>query len=300
MTKIPSDLPSQGAAFLAAMERQQHDWQTFSRALAKGPLARDIRCITDAIDIERKRADLAARALNQSPGMMAVERIVQATDLQHTRLAAIGRAVAAKTIATNVGRDCQWIAATILAQQERALKTQRLLLRSAAFQALEQINRAKELHQRQLMSIVRAASGSSFANAVNQMGLTFSGSAFAKDLRRITDAARLLQAQTDAARCALRASLDLSPLAHVRTAFLRGLRQSLTVAAETAPVASPQDAQEVSRATSDNETATAGPPHAIGAVSEEAHCEWRIKVFLAKLPAYFEPRDELLPKLRRH
>lgn len=300
MTKNPSDLPSQGAAFLAAVERQQRDWQTFNRALAKGPLARDVRRITDAIEMERKRRDLAFRALTKSPGVMAVERMVRVTELHQRRFAALGRAVAANTIATNVGRDCRRIAATLQAQQVRALKTQRLLVRSAAFQALEQINRATKLQQRQLKSIVRTVGNNSFAYAIKQMSLTLSRSAFVKDLRRITAAARLMQAQTDSAHRALRASLDLSPLAHLRASFPRGLRPSLIVAAESAPVASPQDAQEVSRATSENDTATAGPPNAIGAVSEEAHCEWRIKVFLAKLPAYFEPRDKLLSKLRRH
>ena len=155
MMKNPSDLSSQRAAFLAAMERQQRDWQTRNRALAKGPLARDFLRITDAIEMERKRRDLAFRALTRSPGMMAFERTFRVMELHQRRFAAIGRAVAANTIATNVGRDCRRIAATIQAQQERALKTQRLLVRSAAFQALEQIGRATEIRQRQLKSVTR-------------------------------------------------------------------------------------------------------------------------------------------------
>ena len=296
MTKIPSDLPSQGAAFLAAMERQQRD--------------------------------LAFCALTKSPGMMAFERMVRVTELHQRRFAAIGRAVEVSSLVKDirrvglafsestfakdigrvglafsesaVGRDCRRIAATLQAQQERALKTQRLLVRSAAFQALEQINRATELHQRQLKSIVRAASGSSFANAIKQMSLTFSHSAFAKDLRRITDAARLMQAQTDSAHRALRASLDFSPLERVGASLLRGLRQSLNAAAETAPVPSPQDAQEASLAPSTDNAATVGSPHAVGAVSEEAHIEWRVTIFLAKLPAYFAPSEDPPPKRRMH
>ena len=344
MTKSPSDLPSQGAALLAAMERQQRDWQTRNRALAKGPLARDFLCITDAIEMERKRRDLAFRALTKSPGMMAFERMVRITELHQRRFAAIGRAVEVSSLVKDirrvglafskstfakdigrvglafsestfakdigraglassesvVGRDCRRIAATLQAQQERALKTERLLVISAAFQALEQINRATELHQRQLKSIVRAAGNNSFAYAIKQMSLTFSRSAFAKDLRRITDAARLMQAQMDSAHRALRASLDFSPLERSGASLLRGLRQSLTAAAETVPVPSPQDAQEASRAASTDNAATVSSPHAVGTVSEEAHIEWRVTIFLAKLPAYFAPSEDPPPKHRLH
>ena len=285
MSKNLSNLPSQGAALRAAVERQQRELRNMNRVLITNSVARDLARMP-RISVANSLFRDIARDIARPP------RITIANSLFRD----IGR-IGLTSPKTNVAKDYRRIAEALQAPQQRVLKTQRLLVRSAAFQALEQINRVRELHQRQLKSIVQAASRSSFVPSIKEMGLTFSASAFAKDLRRITDAAQLMQAQADATRSALRASLGFSPLEHLRASFLRGLRQSLTVAAETAPVASPQDA---SHAPSDNETATSGPPNAIDAVSEEAHCEWRIRVFLARLPAYFEPRKKLLPKFRLH
>ena len=271
MPKSCSDLPSQGAALRAAVERQQRDLRNTAQVVDTNSIARDF---------ERMR---------RIAGASSVVRDV--------------RRICLTLSESNVVKDYRRVAEALQAQQKRALHTQRLLSRSPVLEALERIKRVTEIQHRQWKSIARAASGSTFASTIRPMDLAFSGSAFAKDLGRITDAARFMQARTDAARRALSASLDFSPLEHLPASFLRGLHQSLTVAAATTSVARPQDAPQAPQApsaTSNSNTATAGPPNAIGAVSEEAHYEWRIEVFLAKLPAYFEPRDKLPPKLRLH
>lgn len=200
----------------------------------------------------------------------------------------------------NIAKDCRRIADALQTQQQRAISAQRLLMRSTAFDALKRIKRATELRQSQLRSFARAASTSSFANAVKRMNLAFSGSAFAKDLQRVTDAGRLMQAQADAARLALGAAPDFSPIERVGFSLFSGLHQSLTAVAETVPFPRPQDTQEAARAVNTDSATAASSPDAAGAVSEEARVEWRVTVFVAKLPTYFPPLEDPPPKHRLH
>ncbi|MYI24500.1 MAG: hypothetical protein F4109_03590 [Gammaproteobacteria bacterium] len=300
MPKRLSDLPSQGAALSAAIARQQLDLRKISRVVDTRSIFRDLERMqriagasSTVRDLERIQRTAAVSSAVR--GLERIQRVAVSSSVFRD-VRRIGMALSEN----NIAKDCQRIAEALQTQQQRAISAQRLLLRSTAFDALKRIKRATELRQRQLRSIALTVSTSPFANAVERMNLAFSGSAFAKDFQRITDAGRLMQAQVDAARRTLRAVPDFSPMERMGFSLSSGLRQSLTAAAETVPFPSPQDAKEAARAANIDNAAAASSSDTVGAVSEEAHIEWKITVFVAKLPTYFPPLEDPPPKHRLH
>lgn len=242
MSKTYSDLPSPSAALRAAIERQQRELRSISRAIGKNSIARDLdrRLRTAGFSSIARDLKRMQRTIGGSSIPRDLDRMQRFATV-HASFRGIGR-IGLTLSETNVVRDYRPIAEAIQAQGQRALRAQRLLSRSPILEALEDIKRTTELYQRQCESIARATGGA----------------VFAKDIRGISESGG------------------------------------------NAPASGLSDKQKASPSVTKDVEATPGPPHAVGFVSQEAHVEWKITVFLAKLPAYFEPLEDPPPKHRMH
>lgn len=258
MSKNASDLPSQGAALRAAIERQQRELRNMNRVLVTSSIARDferMRSIAGAGSIARDLARMQRTVVANSflPDLERVQRTIGANliarDLVRMQRIAtvrsifrdIGRIRLTLSV-TNIAKDYRRIAEALKAQQQRALRVQRLLSRSPIIEALEHIKRTTELYQRQCKYIARATIGGGFA----------------KDIQGIAESAG------------------------------------------NAPASRRSDKRKASTSIRKDAEATPGTSNAIGFVSKKATVEWKITVFLAKLPAYFELPENPLPKHRMH
>lgn len=249
MSKNISNLPSQGAAFRAAIKRQQRDLQNMNRVLVTNSVARDLarmqRTVANSLfqniarDLARPPRITAANSLFRDIAREIARppRIIVANSLFRDI-----RRISPTLFETNVANDYRRIAEALQAQQQHALRAQRLLLRTPIREALEHIKRTTELFQRQCKSIARAAVGS----------------AFAKDMRGIAESAG------------------------------------------NAPASRQSDKRKAPTPVGKDAGTTLGTPYAVGLVSKEATVEWKITVFLAKLPAYLEPPEDPPPKYRMH
>lgn len=285
------------------IERQQRDLQNIARAVGTASIARDyerMRRIRDA----RSVAKGLQHAIGVSPIVRDIERMqrvigassilrdmerMQRTLAANSVIRDIGR-IALTISRSNVAQDYRGITRAIQAQQERALRAQRVLSRSPVFQVLDRIKRVTEIQQRQLTSIAQAASGSSFAHAISRVNRGLVSSAIAKDIQGIARAARR----------ALGVSLDFRPLERIGASLLEGLRRPGVATAGAAPDQRPGVQRKSPLASRDDAEATADTPYVVDPVAKEMHMECRIMVFLAKLPTYIALLEDPPPKHRMH
>ena len=300
MPNLLSDLSSQGVALSAVIERQRLELRIIGRIMNRSSIVGDfehIQRIAGASSIVRD-LERMQRIAGANSFVRDLERIRRFAAASSAVLEAQRYTLALSE--TNVAREFRQIAEALQTQQQQAIDAQRLLSRSRALQALDRVKRVTELQHRQLTSIARAASGSHIASAIKRMDLAFSSSALARDIRGIAEYAGRVQAQAEAARRALAVSLNFRPLERMGASVLLGLRQSLARVAEALPLPSRPVKQERSRSARIKGTSKASSTCAVQPVSKEAYSEWRISVFLAKLPTFVEPLDDPAPKHRMH
>ena len=117
----------------------------------------------------------------------------------------------------------------------------------------------------------------------------------AKDYRRIAEALEHIKRTTELFQ---RQGKSIARAA-VGSAFAKDMR-GIAESAGNAPASRQSDKRKASTSVSKDAEAMSGTPYAAGLVSKEVTVELKITVFLAKLPAYFEPPENPLPKHRMH
>ena len=283
MTKDTSKLPLQGAAYrtaiahiakadplyqwrLAAIDCAIADSSFFSdlqrlgAAYSESPIAKDLERM-------RKAAESVGAAYLESP---------IAKDLERMRKAAEG--VGAAYLESPIAKDLERM-------RKAAEGVGAAYLESPIAKDLERMRKAAE-------SVGAAYLESPIAKDLERMRKAIGRSTLAKYLQRMTSVLGIQQQAAEAAR----RSLDFSPkirlFAGLEVGFQQRLGQPLAEASVTAPALSQPRKRSAPSQPAKSGTVAARPPQPGGPVGPGARTEWRIKVFLAGLPFYFEPPDE--------